>query len=172
MPDWTLDEMIERSDAVVIGTVAEELAVKTHHGHAPPGKTPRYNREFKDYELTVERTFYSSEELPGAIAVLTGPQVVSSNQNTRIAEIGDIPTFATKERVLLFLDGLDDPMYNEGPGVVVPDGYENGDYYFTIIAGNFGKLMEREGRWADTRSYKTVSVERIKETVEQVKGTN
>ena len=170
MPDWTLDEMVRRSDAVVIGTLAEELGTKTYPGSAPPGESPKYNEKFKDFEFAVERTFYSAKKLPGSIVVLTGPQPVPADDHKRVAEDKDIPTFATKERVLLFLDGLDDAMYDEGPGTVVPARYTKGDYYFVIVAGNYGKLTERAGRWEDTRSHKTISVERIKETVQKVKG--
>ena len=72
--------------------------------------------------------------------------------------------------MLLFLDGLDDAMYNKGPGMVVPTGYVKGDYYFVIVAGDYGKLTERAGSWEDTRNLKMISVERIMETVRKVKG--
>ncbi len=170
MPDWNLDEMVRRSDAVVIGTLAEELGTKTYPGSAPPGESPKYNERFKDFEFTVESTFYSAKKLPDFIVVLTGPQSVPADDHKRVAEEKDIPTFAANERVLLFLDGLDDPMYNEGPGMEIPAGYVKGDYYFVIVAGNYGKLIERAGSWEDTRSHKTISVERIMESVQKVKG--
>ena len=170
MPDWNLDEMVRRSDAVVIGTLAEELGTRTYPGSAPPGESPKYQEEFKDFEFAVERTIYSAKKLPDSILVLTGPRSVPVDDHKKVVEDKDIPTFAANDRVLLFLDGLDDAMYNEGPGMVVPTGYVKGDYYFVIVAGDYGKLTERAGSWEDTRNLKMISVERIMETVRKVKG--
>ena len=170
MPDWDIDEMVRRSDAVVIGTLAEELGTKTYPGSAPPGESPKYQDQFKVFEFAVESTFYSANKLPDSIVVLTGPPAVPAGDYKKVAEDKDIPAFAANERVLLFLDGLDDPMYNEGPGMEIPAGYVKGDYYFVIVAGLYGKLIERTGNWEDTRSAKTVSVERINESVQKVKG--
>ncbi len=161
--DWNLDEMVRRSDAVVVGQISEALGTTTIDGPAPPGEDARYDEEFHNYKLTVE-TSYHPASLPESIAVMTGPYPVSDDANL-LVEHDQIPGFAVNDRVLVFLDSLDDLAYADGPTDTAPTGYTKATWYRVITGSRFSKLTERGSRWEDTRSFETVSVEAIREAV-------
>ncbi len=170
-PDWTLNEMVQRSDAIVSGTVSEALRTQTVDGPAPNGETPKYNEEHRDYKITVETPFYPSSGLPAEIAVMVAPFPVPSNDRYNIVGSGDIPTFSTGERVLIFLQSLDDEKFNQGPGTTAPNGFTKANYYRAIIAGKFAKLTPDGTDWSDTRSSDSVTESQIREAVTNEKGT-
>ena len=119
-PDWTLDEMVRRSDAVVLGTVQESLGSNRHPGPAAGGDIAKYEREYRDFKLTIETAYHPStlsgsiaggvghDQHPGPGRVMTGPYPVQSDPNIRIDTHSDIPHFAVNDRVLVFLDSLND----------------------------------------------------------------
>lgn len=168
-PDWTLDEMVRRSDAVVLGTVQESLGSNRHPGPAAGGDIAKYEREYRDFKLTIE-TAYHPSTLSGSIAVMTGPYPVQSDPNIRIDTHSDIPHFAVNDRVLVFLDSLNDPVYADGPGETAPDGYTKSTYYRPITSSNYGKLTESGVQWSDTRSNKSVSLNQVEQAVSRHKG--
>ena len=168
-PDWNLDQMVKRSDAVVVGTVAEYLRSTEYAGPTPGGEDPEYNREYRDYRFTVE-TVYHPSSLPDTIVVMAGPYSVQSNPQILIHDTGEIPGFSVNDRVMLFLDSLDDPAYSTGPGQTPPDGYTKADYYRPITGSYFGKLTENGEQWSDTRSNKSVSANQVSEAVDRQTG--
>ena len=168
-PDWNLDAMVRRSDAVVVGTVEEVLGSNRYPGPSAGDDEPRYDREYRNYKLTIQ-TAYHPASLSGAIAVMTGPYPVQSNPNILVDDHSNIPDFAVNDRVLVFLDSLDDSVYSEGPGETAPDGYTKARYYRTITGSHYGKLTENGVQWSDTRSNKSVSANQVREAVTLQKG--
>lgn len=166
--DFTLNDMVKRSDAVVVGVVAASLATTTIDGPAPPGKTPNHQEEFRNYRLAVETTFYPAN-LPASIAVMTGPYPVSDNPNVFV-EQDDIPELAVGEKVMLFLARLDGPEYANSPTNSPPTGYSKANWYRPVTGSTFGKLTERSGRWEDTRSFTTISVQEVQAAVADEKS--
>ncbi|MDE2937413.1 MAG: hypothetical protein OXR67_00625 [Chloroflexota bacterium] len=165
--DFTLNDMVKRSDAVVVGVVSETLATTTIDGPAPPGKTPNHQEEFRNYRLSVDTTFYPAG-LPASIALMTGPYPVSDNPNVFV-EQDDIPELAVGEKVLLFLDRLDGPEYANSPTNNPPAGYSKANWYRPVTGSTFGKLTERDGRWEDTRSFTTISVQEVRAAIDKEK---
>ena len=168
-PDWNIDEMVRRSDAVVVATVTESLGSNRYPGPSADGDEPKYDREYRDYKLTVETAYYPSA-LSGSIAVMTGPYPVQSNPDILIDGHSDIPHFAVNDRVLVFLDSLDDSVYSEGPGKTAPHGYNKAQYYRAITGSHYGKLVENGAQWSDSRSSKSVSANEVEEAVTRQKG--
>lgn len=167
-PEWDLNEMVRRSDAVVIGTLTEDLGIKTRSGVAGGGESPKYNDQFRDYKLTLETVFYPSSGLPANLAVLTGPKRVAVSTTTQVVDHNEKkPEFELNERVLLFLQSLDQVVYEEGPGSTTPAGFAKSGYYRTITSRDYGKLVEAEidGSWMDTRSFKTITEKQVREAV-------
>ena len=167
MPDWNLEEMVKRSDAVVIGTLGAELGIKIEPGGG--NDPPYYNQVYTDYELTVEQTIYPSSGLPAKIAVLVGPNSVPARDNITIIDDGDLPTYVTNEKVLLFLERLDKPHFNEGPGKTPPTDYPKADYYNVVVGNQYGKLTQDGDKWFDGRSSKTITVSDIEDEIEEHK---
>ncbi len=88
-PNWDLEDMVERSDAIVIGTLTSELASKTS-----PDRTntpPKFNYVFKDYKMTKEEAIYPTSGLPDSIAVLAETGIEATNANTRVISDAKIP---------------------------------------------------------------------------------
>ena len=168
-PDWDLDTMVRRSDAVVVATVRETLDTSQYPGPSSGGETPKYNEEFRNHRLTIE-TAYHPASLSGDVAVMTGPYPVQSDPNISVAVQDQIPEFAVGDRVLVFLDSLDDPVYSDGPVKTAPDGYTKARYYRPIIGSYYGKLMVVGLHWSDTRSHKSVSENQVTEAVARQKG--
>lgn len=168
-PDWNVDEMVRRSDAVVVATVAESLGSNRFPGPSADGDEAKYDREYRDYLLTVETAYYPAS-LSGSIAVMTGPYPVQSNPDILIDGHSDIPLFAVGDRVLVFLDSLDDSVPSEGPGKKAPDGYNKSRYYRTITGSHYGKVMEDGGEWSDSRSTRSLTLDEVRQAVQRHKG--
>ena len=66
-PNWDVVDMVNRSDAVVIAMLSDDLGIKQQTG---VGEPPIFNYKYKDYELTVEEVVYSGADLPERIAIL------------------------------------------------------------------------------------------------------
>ncbi len=55
-PNWDLEAMVKRSDAVVIVSFTKDLGSKRQPGENE--EPPRFDFLFKDFELTVEKFLY------------------------------------------------------------------------------------------------------------------
>ena len=136
-PTWDLDAMVKRSDAVVIGALTSELAVKRQPGgNEDP---PRFHYLFKDFELTVDRSLHPRSGLPTPIAVLVEAGFAANAASIAIAG-NDTPEFLLDERVLLFLESQEEVRFAQGVGRPVPAGFAKEAYYQAIIGARFGKL--------------------------------
>ena len=168
-PDWGVGEMVRRSDAVVVATVSGSLGSNRFPGPSADGDEAKYEREYRDYLLTVETAYYPAS-LSGSIAVMTGPYAVQSDPDILIDGHSDIPAFAVGDRVLVFLDSLDDSLYSEGAGKDAPDGYSKSQYYRTITGSHYGKVMESDGEWSDSRSARSLTLDEVRQAVQRHKG--
>ena len=61
-PNWNLDEMVRRSDAIVIGRLTKQLRTEREPGSN--NNPPRYYYEFTDFELSVERSLQPAKGFP------------------------------------------------------------------------------------------------------------
>ena len=166
-PGWDAKEMIGQSDAIVVGVVSEALATKQEAGGLED--PPRFYYEFKDFALTVEEVLYPEKnELPARIAILAETGIASADAGVAVAPTNDLPQFNIGERVLVFLDSLEDPEYADGVGRPVPKGYAASDYFQVVISAKYGKLTLEDGEWKDDRSKEGFTAARLKKIIEEV----
>lgn len=72
--------------------------------------------------------------LSSPLAVLSSALDSSSNDSfVRRSKVGD--------RVLLFLESLQDPKFEIPPGRPVPEGFTEQNYYGVILSARYGKLV-------------------------------
>ncbi len=153
-PSWDVVEMVGQSDAIVVGIVSETLGGKREAGGRED--PPRFYYEYIDFALAVEEVLHPANgQLPARIAVLTEAGISPGRGDIAVMEQNDIPDFQTGERVLLFLDSLEDSVYAEGVGRPVPEGFRESSYFQVVIGGNFAKLTAQDGKWEDGRSRAT-----------------
>ena len=162
-PSWDVEDMVKRSDAVVIAMLSRDLGTKQQPEFNDP---PRFNYEYKDYELTVEEVIYSRANLPERIAILVeaGTSAVPAVDGSIVEVVGmdDIPTLQANERMLLFLESLEDPKFSESPGRPVPKGFTESTYFRVIIGSQFAKLLPEGDEWKDTRSNETFTIAQLR----------
>ena len=161
-PNWSLDEMVRRSDAIVIGRLTKQLRTEREPGGN--NDPPRYYYEFTDFEFSVERSLLPAEGFPTRIAVLAETGWISAN-GADISDGGQIPEYRVGERVLLFLESLDDDRFSAGPGSAVPGNFSRDAYYLAIVGGRYGKMVPRLVLWMDSRTHMPVTVTRVKNAV-------
>ncbi len=159
-PGWDVEGMVGQSDAIVVGVVSETLGGKREAGgRAEP---PRFYYEYIDFALTVEEVLHPANgQLPARIAVLTEAGISPGRGDIAVMGQNDIPDFQAGERVLLFLDSLEDPVYADGVGRPVPEGFRDSSYFQVVIGGNYAKLTARDGKWEDGRSRATFTPEQL-----------
>ena len=170
-PGWDVEEMVKQSDAVVIGVVSEGLGAKlVPGGNDDP---PRYHYEFRDFAFAVEEVLYAERgELPGRIAIMTEAGITTARADTKVFGGNDIPDFQAGERVLVFLDSLDDPVYAvEGVGRPVPEGFAESSYFQVVIGARYSKLSPDDGQWKDSISKEALSREEIVAAIERIAAT-
>ena len=165
-PSWDVDEMVGRSDAIVVGVVAETLGAKQEAGGRED--PPRFYYDFKDFALEVEEVLYPAKnDLPARIAILTEAGISAPGEAVTISGLQDIPEFQIGERVLLFLDSLEDPVYASGVGRPVPEGFAASSYFQVVISSKYAKLKLEDGKWGDDRSEAKFTAERLKKAIAQ-----
>ena len=169
LPSLDLEGMVEFTDAVVVGTLTADLGTKLHPGDA--NDPPHYYVEFKEYELTVERSLYPESGFPDKIALLIQVGAVSGNSLIQVIGDSDLPTFQDGEKVLLFVESLkDDDKFGHGIGRPVPEGFTKDTYYQVLMGSGFGKLTPDGDKWTDASSRKTVSIDDVLSAIESQKG--
>jgi hypothetical protein len=168
-PTWDLEEMVERSDAVVIGTLTRDLGDKILT-IGEPGD-PDFDFVFKDYELTLERSIYPESGFPDTVAVLIEDGVRSLGDSAVSQRPGN-PVFDLDEKMLLFLESLEGPEFEEGAGRPVPKGFITKTYYQAIIAGSYGKLSEDGDKWTDAVSGETITIEQLESAIAEAKSVS
>ena len=165
-PAWDVEDMVRRSDAVVIAMLSRDLGTKQQPG---VGEPPKFNYTYKDYELTVEEVIYSKANLPERIAILV-EDGISAVDESRVVGMDDIPTLQANERMVLFLESLEGPKFSEGAGRPVPKGFTESTYFQVIIGSQFAKLLAEGGKWKDTRSNQTLTVAQLRDAIDRHKA--
>lgn len=167
LPEWDLEDMVQRSDAVAIGILEEELGTKTEPGGL--NDPPTYKHEFTDYKLTVETAFYPST-LPEQIAVLAETGVTPGNDNIVVMAHEGVPTFNVGERAILFMESLaDEEEFGDGASRPVPDGFTGDDYYIAIVGGVYGKIMRSGEKWEDSRTGESFTTHELTSAIAEIK---
>ena len=165
LPSWDVEDMVKRSDAVVIAMLSRDLGTKQQPGVGDP---PKFNYKYKDYELTVEEVIYSKENLPEQIAILVEDGISAVDAPT-VVGMDDIPVLQVDERMLLFLGSLEGPKFSEGAGRPVPKGFTESTYFQVIIGSQFAKLLPEGNKWKDTRSNQTFTVAQLRDAIDRHK---
>ena len=163
-PNWGVEDMVKRVDAVVIGTVKRELALK----QAPGGDDdpPLFYHQYKDYEVSVEEAIYPKAGLPENIAILVEAGAVASDSSIAIHGNDDVPSFFTEEKSLVFLESLKGDKFSEGVGRPVPKGFTEDSYFQVIIGAGLGKLLPEGDKWEDSRTGEVITLDDIRDALE------
>lgn len=169
LPDWDLKDMVERSDAIALGVIDAKIDIRTEPGGI--NNPPTYHYEFTNFKLTVEEAFYP-KSLPDTLAVLAETGVRPASDDIQVAGFEGTPSYLVGEHVLLFMESLaDDQEFGDGASRPVPDGYTVSDYYLAVHGGNLGKIERGDdGKWEDSRTGETFTTDKLKSTIEEVKG--
>ena len=161
-PNWSLDDMVRRSDAIVIGRLTKQLRIEREPGGN--NDPPRYCYEFTDFEFSVERSLQPAKGFPSRIAVLAETRMVTAS-GVDITDDGVVPDYRLGQRVLLFLESLDDDRFSTRPGSDVPGDFSRDAYYLAIVGGRYAKLVPRLVLWMDSRTHMPVTMTQIKNAV-------
>ena len=164
-PSWNLEEMVARSDAIVIGMVSRELGSKEFPEPAGRGGEPRYAWRFLDYELEVETVLKPRSLQSEVVALMIGAGIVPAREGIEVAGLED-PELAVGERILVFLESVQDEPFTGVPHVV-PSGFDRERYYRVILSSNYSKLVPDGDLWRDVRSSSAVSSRDIQQAVVQ-----
>ncbi len=165
LPSWNLEEMVARSDAIVIGRVSRELGSKEFPEPFGRGGEPRYAWRFLDYELEVETVLKPLSLQSEVVALMIGAGIVPAREGIEVAGLED-PELAVGERILVFLESVQDEPFTGVPHVV-PSGFDRERYYRVILSSNYSKLVPDGDLWRDVRSQGVVSLRDIEEAVVQ-----
>lgn len=123
----TLDDLIEKSDAIVIGKVVDIFPSRS--GTEPPGSS--YLKIFTDVIIETERYLYG-EPQSKYIAV----RVMGGRVGEMVMWVEDEPVFNLGEEVILFLTRI--------PASIPPEGIESENYY-RVTGAMQGKLGYKDG---------------------------
>ena len=165
-PSWNLEEMAARSDAIVIGMVSRELGSKEFPEPAGRGGEPRYAWRFLDYELEVETVLKPRSLQSDVLALMIGAGIVPTREGIDVYSNFEDPELAVGERVLVFLESVQDEPFTGVPHVV-PSGFDRERYYRVILSSNYSKLVPDGDLWRDVRSSSVVSSRDIQQAVVQ-----
>jgi hypothetical protein len=160
MPNWSIDEMMDRSDAVVIGTITRELGSK----EIPIGSDDGRNliSVVVDYEVEVENVLLPTQgDFPTMIAVsTTGEKRFGDSLHAHSVEH---PAYKTNERVLFFLERLPESVYSDFSTFTVPQGFNKEAYFNHPISDRYGKLTPSGTEWVDSRTQISISSSEIED---------
>ena len=169
LPDWDLEDMVERSDAIAIGVLETDLGTKQEAGGL--NDPPSYYYEFTDYKFEIERDFYPGT-LPANIAVMAETGVASGEEGLEVFGFDGVPNYELDNRVLLFLESMaDDERFGDGASRPVPEGFTKDDYYLVMVGGPFGKLIRNDEKWEDSRTADSFTTQELTSAVEEIKKT-
>ena len=164
-PSWNLEEMVARSDAIVIGRVSRELGSKEFPEPVGGGEEPRYAWKYLDYELEIETVLKPRSLQSDVLALMIGAGIVPAREGIEVAGL-EHPELAVGERILVFLESVKDEAFTGVPHVV-PSGFDRERYYLVILSSNYSKLVPDGDLWRDVRSQGVVSLRDIEEAVVQ-----
>ena len=157
--------MVARSDAIVIGMVSRQLGSKEFPELLGGGEESRFAWRFLDYELEVETVLKPRSLQSDVLALMIGAGIVPAREGIEVAGLED-PELAVGERVLVFLESVQDEPFTGVPHVV-PSGFDRERYYRVILSSNYSKLVPDGDLWRDVRSQGVVSLRDIEEAVVQ-----
>ncbi len=162
MPNWDLDEMVQRSRAVVIGAFIRELGTKEIPLGEDDGET--LFSVVVDYEFQVDEALLPrGAGFPKRIAVSTN---AAKRLGPDIRLVSDsVPKYAIGERVLLFLERLPDDAYARIPQIVVPEGFTRDTYLNHLVSAKYGKLVQYGDEWYDSRTGASLSPAQIESAI-------
>lgn len=167
-PNWSVREMVERSDAVVIATLEVNLGSKGIPGAHM--ESVSYVRLFTDYKVAVEQVLYVRDgTTPKHLALLTHAGIVPTSPGSHVEEIEGFPAFQTGERVLLFLTRVSAEQLQLEPEHFVPRGFTLDEYYRPRVSALYGKLVPQGSNWKDSRTGKPVTMSEIQQAIAAVK---
>lgn len=166
-PGWDVEDMVKRSDAVVVGSFSADLGSKQK---AWPGGSLNISFEFKDYLFSVEEVLYPEGAFPSKIAVLVEAGI--SSPDAAVIQPEGVPAFQQQERMLLFLESLEGPKFSEGAARPVPKGFSERTYYRAIVGSLYGKLLSEEDKWGDSRTGNTLTVDQITDVAREYKPSS
>ena len=164
-PNWDVAEMVNRADAVVIGTLTGDLGSKT--APADDDDPPLFHYQYKDYSMSIDESLYPEKGMQDSIAILVEAGAAGTDDSVLVRGDDDVPAFFTDEKVLVFLESLKGSEFAEGVGRPVPKGFTEDTYYQVIIGAGLGKLTESDDKWEDSRTGETVTLDDIREAVSQ-----
>ena len=168
-PNWDVEDMVKRSDVVVIGSFTADLGSKQKTwGGSQSNLNIKY--DFKDYQFAVEEVLYPEGDFDSEIAVLVEAGISSTGNKVLQAE--DVPSFQVQETMLLFLESLKDYDDSDGVGRPVPKGFSENAYYRMIVGSLYGKLLPDGDKWEDSITGKAVSVGQIADAVREYKDSS
>ena len=166
-PTWDLPKMVKLSDAVVIGTVREEIQSKVSPA-GPEGEEDLFLHVYTDYALDVEQFLFLDSNSTSAdkIAIVAvGGEANYKGKNVEFHFPGE-PTFEVGERVLLFLQHPPDDSY-ELAGHHLPPGFTKETYYDVLASLQYGKIVLEPGedKGEDKLSGKSVTIKQVEDAV-------
>ena len=165
LPPWDLTDMVKQSDAIVVGTLQDELGTRTSPGGS--SDPPRFSYEFTDYKIEVTKVLHPKDGISSSIAVMAETGVVSAEENVQVLSNDDVPEYAVGEEVILFLRSLADEK-NFDDDIARPAPYGVDDYFSVMVGQDYGKMEKAGDGWQDSRSGKGLTVEQIREVVEKI----
>ena len=165
-PGWDKEAMVKRSDAVVIGKFVADLGDKQVGGGT---EDLGVASDFKDYEFIVEEALYPDDMgVKIALLVHTG---LSGPDGVFVSGAEELLDWQLDEKVLVFLENLEGKKYEGSAARPVPKGFTPKTYYRVILGGKYNKLVPDGDGWKDTTSRQKVSLDDIKESIEQQKDS-
>ena len=100
------------------------------------------------------------------LALMIGAGIVPTREGIDVYSNFEDPELAVGERVLVFLESVQDEPFTGVPHVV-PSGFDRERYYRVILSSNYSKLVPDGDLWRDVRSQGVVSLRDIEEAVVQ-----
>lgn len=165
-PAWSVQEMVDLSDAVLIGSITRDLGGKT----MDVAGQDDLDYKFKDYAFEVTEVLYPKidDGFPSTVAILVEDGMSSTDPNVKVITSDDDPVFTEEQDILVFLESLaSDELFSKGAGRPVPSGYTKNLYFQVLIGGKYGKLVKSKDKWVDGVSGLSVSRAEIDEAIDK-----
>ncbi len=153
----TLEDLIEKSDAIVIGKVVDIFPARS--GTEPLWSS--YLQVFTDVIIEIERYLYGESQSAYVAVGVTGGRV-----GEMVMWVEDEPVFNLGEEAVLFLTLVPQPNFP-------PEGIVSDDYY-RVTGAMQGKLGYRDGQAVNLEgaSYTVSEIERKIASIRHAEGEN